>query len=94
LTTRWLFSPNRELFQSSFCKRIRFAPEDYGVGEEVVAVDSAAGDSVIAELVVVVSGAAVALGLADGVTVSVFCSQAASRPALSRMQMYFFMAGF
>jgi hypothetical protein len=61
------------------------------VGEEVVAVDSAAGDSVVADVVVVVSDEAVALGLADGAMVSVFCSQAASRPATTKMQMYFFM---
>jgi hypothetical protein len=30
-------------------------------------------------------------GLAAGVTVSVFCSQAASNAALARMQMYFFI---
>jgi hypothetical protein len=43
------------------------------------------------EVVMVVSDGAVSLGLAAGVTVSVFCSQAASRPALARMQMYFFI---
>jgi hypothetical protein len=80
------------LFQSSFCKRIKLFWKNYGVGEEVVVVDSAAGDSEVVELVVVDSDAAVALGLADGVTVSVLCSQAASTPALRRMQMYFFMA--
>jgi hypothetical protein len=53
-------------------------------------VDSAVGDSV-AEVAVVVSDGAVAVGLATGVTVSVFCSQAASRPALARIQMYFFI---
>jgi hypothetical protein len=60
--------------------------KNYGEGEEVVAVV----DSVVG-LVVVVSDGAVSLGLAAGVTVSVFCSQAASRAALARMQMYFFI---
>jgi hypothetical protein len=65
--------------------------KNYGEGEEVGAVvDSVVGDSV-AEVVVLVSDEAVSLGLAAGVTVSVFCSQAASRPALARMQMYFFI---
>jgi F0F1-type ATP synthase membrane subunit c/vacuolar-type H+-ATPase subunit K len=48
------------------------------------------GNSAAAGLVVVSAGA-VAPGLAAGVTVSVFCSQAANRPALVRMQMYFFI---
>ena len=39
----------------------------------------------------VASGEAVAVGLPAGVTVSVFCSQAASSAALARMQMYFFI---
>jgi hypothetical protein len=56
------------------------------VGEAAVA-----GDSVVTELVVVDSDAGVAVGLAEGVTLSVFCSQAASRPATTKMQMYFFM---
>ena len=42
-------------------------------------------------MAVVASGEAVAVGLPDGVTVSVFCSQAASKAALARMQMYFFI---
>jgi hypothetical protein len=54
-----------------------------------------AGDSVVVVVVVVggvvASGEAVAAGLPAGVTVSVFCSQAASRAALARMQMYFFI---
>ena len=33
----------------------------------------------------------VALGLAAGVTVSFFCSQAAKSAALARMQIYFFI---
>ena len=47
----------------------------------------ASGDVVAA----VVSGDVVAAGLPAGVTVSVFCSHAASRAALARMQMYFFI---
>ena len=54
----------------------------YGVAE-------AAGLDVV--VVVVVSVEVVPLGLAPGVTVSVFCSQAASNTALARMQMYFFI---
>jgi len=42
-------------------------------------------------VVVVVSVEVVPLGLAAGVTVSVFCSQAASKAAPARMQMYFFI---
>jgi hypothetical protein len=61
------------------------------VGEEVAPLDSAAGDSLVAELVVVDSDEAVALGPAPGATVSVLCSQAASRPTVTSMQMYFFM---
>jgi hypothetical protein len=40
---------------------------------------------------VVVSAGDISLGLAAGVTVSVLCSQAASRAALARIQMYFFI---
>ena len=47
------------------------------------------GDSVVG--LVVVSAGDVSLGLAAGVTVSVFCSQAARRAALARIQMYFFI---
>jgi hypothetical protein len=65
--------------------------KNYGEGEEVGAVlDSVVGNSVVAGLVVVSDGV-VALGLVAGATVSVFCSQATSRPALARMQMYFFI---
>jgi len=56
-----------------------------------VGAEESVGDSAAAALVVVASDEAVALGLAAGVTFSVFCSQAASRPALTKMQMYFFM---
>jgi hypothetical protein len=47
------------------------------------------GDSVVG--LVVVSAGDISLGLAAGVTVSVLCSQAASRAALARIQMYFFI---
>lgn len=50
-----------------------------------VAGDSAAAGAVVA------SGAAVAAGLSAGAAVSVFCSHAASKAALARMQMYFFI---
>jgi hypothetical protein len=46
---------------------------------------------VVASGLVVASGNAVAAGLAAGVTVSVFCSQAANNAALARMQMYLFI---
>ena len=49
----------------------------------------AAGLDVV--VVFVVSVEVVPLGLAAGVTVSVFCSQAASNAAPARMQMYFFI---
>jgi hypothetical protein len=42
-------------------------------------------------VVVVVSDEAVAVGLAAGSVVSVFCSHAARSVALARMQMYFFI---
>ncbi len=58
-------------------------------GESVVA----AGASVAAGLVSVVAGAVVGAGVAAGVTVSVFCSQAARSAAPARMQMYFFIVG-
>ncbi|PYJ76607.1 MAG: hypothetical protein DME77_05375 [Verrucomicrobia bacterium] len=56
----------------------------------------AAGEAVSVGLavvvVVVVSDEAVAVGLAAaGSVVSVFCSHAARRAALARMQMYFFI---
>jgi hypothetical protein len=46
---------------------------------------------VVVVVPVVASGAVVAVGLPAGVTVSVFCSQAARRAAPARMQMYFFI---
>jgi hypothetical protein len=58
-------------------------PRHYGDGEAEVL-----GDSVV---VVLVSDETVALGLAPGATVSVFCSQAASSPTVRMTQMYFLM---
>ena len=54
---------------------------------DVVVVDSG---TVAAGLVVVVSEV-VAVGLAAGSVVSVFCSHAARSAALARMQIYFFI---
>jgi hypothetical protein len=55
----------------------------------------AAGDSAVVVVDSVVAGAEVASGAAvaagAGAAVSVFCSQAASKAALARMQMYFFI---
>ena len=42
-------------------------------------------------VVVVVSAVAVAVGLAAGSVVAVFCSHAARSAALAKMQMYFFI---
>ena len=56
-------------------------------GDSVVA----AGASVAADFVSVAAGAVVGAGVAAGVTVSVFCSQAARSAAPARMQMYFFI---
>ena len=65
---------------------------DYGVIAGEAAGDSAAGAVVASGLAAIVaSGDAGAAGLPDGAAVSVFCSQAASRAALARMQMYFFI---
>jgi len=50
------------------------------------------GDGEVVVVVVVVSVEVVAVGLAAGVTVSVFCSQAANSAALAKMQMYFFIS--
>ena len=52
-----------------------------------------AGASVAAGLLSIAAGAVVGAGVAAGVTVSVFCSQAARRAAPARMQMYFFIIG-
>ena len=57
---------------------------------DVAGASAVAGDSAVAGGAVA-SGAAVAAG--PGATVSVFCSQAASKAALARMQMYFFIIG-
>jgi fructose-1-phosphate kinase PfkB-like protein len=52
----------------------------------------AAGDSAVAGVVAGLdSVAGVAAGLVGGVTVSVFCSQAASNAAPTRIETYFFM---
>jgi hypothetical protein len=71
----------------------------YGVGDVPAAGDSlvppvVVDDSVVeAGLVasVVAVGGVVAAGLAAGSVVSVFCSHAARRAALARMQIYFFI---
>jgi hypothetical protein len=77
--------------------------EIYGVGEVSAAGDSVAPlvdvdvpveDSVVEAGVVasvVAAGGLVAAGLAAGSVVSVFCSHAARRAALARMQIYFFI---
>jgi hypothetical protein len=72
-----------------------YCPGDSAGVSSVPAGDSvvAAGASVAAELVSVAAGAVVGAGVAAGVTVSVFCSQAARRAAPARMQMYFFIVG-
>jgi hypothetical protein len=54
-----------------------------------IGVDSAGLVAVV--VVVLVSDEVVSDGEAAGVTVSVFCSQAARSAALARMQMYFFI---
>ena len=51
------------------------------------------GDSVVVAGEVAISGAAVAAGLVAGAVVSVFCSQATSKAALARIQMYFVIIG-
>jgi hypothetical protein len=58
-------------------------------GDSVVA----SGASVAAGLVISVAagGGVVGVGVVSGATVSVFCSHAARRAALARMQMYFFI---
>jgi hypothetical protein len=58
---------------------------DYGVGE--VAGDSVMAGAAVASVLTLASGDAAGAGAA----VSVFCSQAASKAALARMQMYFFI---
>jgi hypothetical protein len=66
---------------------------DYGLGdgEVVVVVVESVVVAGLEVVVVVVDSVVVPLGLAAGVTVSVFCSQAASSAALAKMQMYFFI---
>jgi hypothetical protein len=90
-------SPGRFREKTSRKKKTRV----YGVGEAsagdsvVPVADSGvvAGDSVVeAGLVAsVVVGGLVAAGVAAGSVVSVFCSHAARRAALARMQIYFFI---
>jgi hypothetical protein len=65
-------------------------------GDSVVSAgdsEVAAGASVAAGLVISVAagGGVVGVGVVSGATVSVFCSHAARRAALARMQMYFFI---
>jgi len=70
-----------------------YCPGDSAGVSAVPAGDSvvAAGASVAADFVSVAAGAVVGAGVAAGVTVSVFCSQAARSAAPARMQMYFFI---
>src|SRR6266478_641000 len=72
-----------------------YCPGDSAGVSSVPAGDSvvAAGASVAAGLLSIAAGAVVGAGVAAGVTVSVFCSQAARRAAPARMQMYFFIVG-
>ena len=63
---------------------------DQGVAVAVAAGDSAVAGVEVVVVVVVDSVEVVGLGLA-GATVSVFCSQAASRAAPARMQMILFI---
>src|SRR5437773_4804507 len=84
---RWKTSQRKEsrLYPSGVSAGVSSVP----AGDSVVV----AGASVAAGLVSVVAGAVVGAGVAAGVTVSVFCSQAARRAAPARMQMYFFIVG-
>lgn len=75
-------------------------PAIYGAGDSAGVSSAPAGDSIVAAgasaaagLVSVVAGAVVGAGVAAGMTVSVFCSQAARSAAPARMQMYFFIVG-
>jgi hypothetical protein len=76
---------------------------DVSAGDSVVSAGASgvpAGDSIVGAgvvasgVVAVVVGGLVAAGLAAGSVVSVFCSHAARRAALARMQMYFFIVLF
>jgi hypothetical protein len=72
-----------------FCTELR-VKKNHGEGEV-----SAAGDSVVADPSAAGLVSDDGVGLADGVTVSVFFSHAPSRPAVTtKMQMYFFMRRF
>ena len=95
-STKEVFHRNQE--KTSQTERIPaiYCPGDSAGVSSVPAGDSivaAAGASVAAGLVSVVAGAVVGAGVVAGVTVSVFCSQAARSAALARMQMYFFIVG-
>ena len=88
------FSRKRIVYCPGDSAGVSSEPADESVvpaGESVVA----AGASVAAGLVISVAagGGVVGVGLVAGVTVSVFCSQAARRAAPARMQMYFFIVG-
>jgi hypothetical protein len=74
-----------------YCSDLRRRKKRQLYGEDVgVAVASAGLVVVVVVVVVSVDG----LGLAaDGAVTSVFCSHAASKAALAKMQMYFFIIG-
>src|SRR5678815_4163593 len=80
---------SRERIPAIYCPGDSAGVSSVPAGDSVVA----AGASVAAGLVSVAAGAVVGAGVAAGVTVSVFCSQAARRAAPARMQMYFFIVG-
>ena len=80
---------SRKRIPAIYCPGDSVGVSSVPAGDSVVA----AGASVAAELVSVAAGAVVGAGVAAGVTVSVFCSQAARRAAPARMQMYFFIVG-
>ncbi len=76
-------------------------PAIYCAGDSAGVSSVPAGDSVVAAGASVAAGlvirslqaAVVGAGVVAGVTVSVFCSQAARSAAPARMQMYFFIVG-
>jgi hypothetical protein len=57
----------------------------------VVGDSAAGGGGVLAGSAALVAASGEVVGLVAGVTVSVFCSHAASSAAPARMQMYFFI---
>jgi hypothetical protein len=79
---------SRKRMPAIYCPGDSAGVSSVPAGDSIVA---AAGASVAAGLVSVVAGAVVGAGVAAGVTVSVFCSQAARSAAPARMQMYFFI---